>query len=48
MDGKDYLFREAVQVKIMPSWWVVIAMIYWEWALFKRTDTAHGLWIRDR
>ena len=29
-------------VKMMPRWWVVIAMIYWEWTLFKRTDTAHN------
>jgi hypothetical protein len=30
--------------KLLPDWWVVGAMIYWEWALFKRTDTASNLW----
>jgi hypothetical protein len=31
--------------KLLPNWWIVGAMIYWEWALFKRTDTAHNIWM---
>lgn len=34
--------------RLLPDWWVIVAMIYWEWTLFKRTDTAHNMLLRFR
>lgn len=34
--------------RFLPDWWVLIAMAYWEWTLFKRTDTVHNLWTKFR
>jgi hypothetical protein len=42
--------------RLLPDWWIVIAMGYWEWTIFKRTDTAqrvlltpvHNMWIKFR
>ena len=27
--------------RLLPEWWILVAMIYWEWALFKNPSGAY-------